>query len=467
MSTFWQRYPVFILLLPLVAYIIAADALGWPLWGRQNAAPVPTDTTLCWSFLVSEQPLEHAKTKSTETAGVLLYMRKDSTRPAPQMGDSIRVCARLRDPEVFGRFDYPSYLRRKGISAIGYAGKEDWQVIAHTPPHGPRHWQQVLTRRLAQILGSDKEYGTVAALTLGWRDDLDDDIRLAFQRAGAMHVLAVSGLHTGILMSVLWMLLTGFGKWRPLYEQRGRICLLYLTLCILLWLYAALTGWSPSVVRSVLMASIGALAVVTRRQAISINTIALAALIILTFRPSDLFAVGFQLSFAAVTAIILFTSSELYIMLQPPTMNWWMKPIRWVVDLMLISLAAWLGTLPLTLLYYGQTATYFLMTNLIVIPAATVLVSLTLALLTIGWLPLIGTALGWVVKWAAWSMNTAVGWIEHLPGSTLSFDISGWMAMGMYGFMLSAYLTMHRNRLRYLIPAAASCAVFILTYYHS
>ena len=148
-------------------------------------------------------------------------------------------------------------------------------------------------------------------------------------------------------------------------------------------------------------------------------------------------------------------------------MNWWMKPIRWVVDLLLISLAAWLGTLPLTLLYYGQTATYFLMTNLIVIPAATVLVSLTLVLLTIGWLPLIGTALGWVVKWAAWSMNTAVGWIEHLPGSTISFDISEWMAIGMYGFMLSAYLTMHRNRLRYLIPAAASCAVFILSYYHS
>ena len=465
MSTIWQRYPALILLLPLVGFILVADRQGWPLWGQDHYNPVPSDTTWSWSLLIREAPAEHERTWSVESEGILLYLQKDSMRPAPKMGDSLRVTARLQAPQSLGRFDYPLYLRRKGITATAYASRDDWHVYAFTPPRGPRHWQQILIERLASFLGSGAEYGTVAALTLGWRDDLDPDIRLAFQRAGAMHVLAVSGLHTGIVMSVLWFILTGFSLYPPLYEQRAHVTLLQVALCSLLWLYAGLTGWTPSVVRSVLMATIVGLAIIVRRQAMSLNTIALAALLILVVRPYDLFSVGFQLSFAAVTSIVLYTTGELRPYILPSHRHKWQKPLRWVVDLIGVSLAAWAGTLPLTLYYYSQTATCFLVTNLIVIPLATVLVSLTFALLTVGWIHPVGIALGWCVEMTAMGLNRSVQWLEQLPGAYVQWTISPGMAVCMYVFLISAILTIRRSRLLWLMPAAGACGVFIMLYY--
>ena len=466
MSGFWQRYPVFLLLLPLVAFILLADRLDLHLWGQPYAgAKFPVDTTVCRVFEVQAIPSERAKTWRIETDGALLYLQKDSTRPDPRLGDSLLVCARMRRPEVIGGFDYPRYLSRQGISAIGYAPSDSWQLTGHRPPHGPRLWQWVLKERLAELLGADTAYGIVAALTLGWREDLDDDTRRGFQRAGAMHVLAVSGLHTGILMSVLWLLLTGFGFWKPLYEERGKMILLYLILCGLLWLYAGLTGWTPSVVRSVVMACVASVAVLARRQAVSLNSVAMAALLILTVRPYDLFSVSFQLSFAAVTAIVLLSSGPLYKRLRLKKNHWWKTVLQWVIDLMLVSLAAWVGTLPLTLLYYSQASVYFLLTNLFVIALAYLLVTLTLALLTIGWIAPVGCALAYVVRGAANGMNLVVHWVEQLPGSTFMFAVSPAMAVCMYAFMIAGLLAVRQGKLLWLVPAGAACIGFVILYY--
>lgn len=465
MSQFLQHYPVFLLLLPLVVFILIADASGWHLWGQSCSETQPTDTTICRQILIQEIPAERAKTWRLESEGTLLYLRKDSTRPAPQLGDSLRVCAAMRAPSPIGSFDYPRYLRRKGISAIGYAAAEDWQVTGYRQMHGPRIWQLRLKERLAELLGTNSAYGIVAALTLGWREDLDDDTRHSFQRAGAAHILAVSGLHTGILMSVLMMLLTGFGLWQPLYDERKKITLLTLSVCGLLWLYAALTGWTPSVVRSVVMACVAGVAVIARRKPVSLNSVALAALLILTVRPYDLFSVSFQLSFAAVTAIVLLTSSELYQDLRLRKNRWWKRPVQYILDLGLISLAAWLGTLPLSLVYYGYGTSYFLLTNMIVIPAAFVLVTLTLAMLTIGWMGPVGYGLARLVRYATDAMNSAVQWVEELPGATFQLDVTPGMAVCMYVFMLSALLTIRKESLWWLVPAGAACGGFIVLHY--
>ena len=464
MSGFWQRFPVLMLLLPLVAFILLADSLGLRLWQGPNDDRLPMDTTLTWLFLIDDVPTERAKTWRIESGAALFYLQKDSTRPAPRLGDSIRIVTRLRIPEPLGTFDYPRYLRRQGITATGYVRAEDWQVTAHTPPHGPTYWQEVLKDRLAELIGQDQAFATVAALSLGWREDLDDDTRRRFQRSGAMHVLAVSGLHTGILMSVLWLLLTGFCLWKPLYEERLWSTLCYGLLCAMLWLYAALTGWTPSVVRSVVMITIASLAVVVHRQATTLNSIALAALLILTIRPYDLFSVSFQLSFAAVTAIVLMIQGPLYRALRLRRNRWWKVPIQWVIDLCMVSVAAWVGTLPLTLVYYGQAASYFLITNMMVIPLAYLLVSCSLALLTIGWLNPVGYTLAAVVRALAEGMNSAVGWVEQLPGAVFRFPVTPMMAVCMYAFMLSAILTFRRSLL-WLIPAAAACIGFIVLYY--
>jgi competence protein ComEC len=465
MSGFWQRYPVLLLLLPLVAFILLADSLGLRLWQRLPDDRLPADTTLAWQFRLDEVPAVRAKTWRMQSGGVLLYLQKDSTRPAPRLGDSLRVVARLRRPEAIGSFDYPRYLSRQGIGVTAYVPARDWQVTAYTPPHGPRHWQEVLKDRLAFLLGHDRAYASVAALSLGWREDLDDDTRQRFQRSGAMHVLAVSGLHTGILMSVLWLLLTGFGLWKPFYEERLKNVLLYGALCALLWFYAALTGWTPSVVRSVVMVCIASLAVLLHRPATSLNSVALAALLILTVRPYDLFSLSFQLSFAAVTAIVLMVQSPWFMAIRLRRNRWWKALLQWVIDLWLISLAAWVGTLPIALVYFGQAAAYFLLTNLLVIPLAYLLVTLTLALLTIGWIEPVGNALAAVVRALAEGMNSAVGWVEQLPGAVFRFPVTPMMAVCMYAFMLCAVLTFRRRNLLWLVPAAAACIGFVVLHY--
>lgn len=165
-----------------------------------------------------------------------------------------------------------------------------------------------------------------------------------------------------------------------------------------------------------------------------------------------------------MTAIVLMIQGPLYRALRLRRNHWWKAPIQWVIDLCMVSIAAWVGTLPLTLVYYGQAASYFLITNMMVIPLAYLLVSCSLALLTIGWLNPVGYALAAVVRALAEGMNSAVGWVEQLPGAVFRFPVTPMMAVCMYAFMLSAILTFRRSLL-WLIPAAAACIGFIVLYY--
>ena len=274
--------------------------------------------------------------------------------------------------------------------------------------------QHRLVERYREVGITGNELGTLAALTLGYREELDPGVRQSFQRAGAAHVLAVSGLHTGIIYGVLWMLLTGFGLWKPLYEQKWRRRVLSIVIIVAIWCYALLTGLTPSVVRSVIMVTILQAAYMCYRNPLSLNSVAAAAFLILMVRPTDLYSVSFQLSFAAVTAILIICPKAIHI----PIYNRWVsKTVNWAVNLMMVSIAAQLGTMPFTLYYFRQCSNYFLLTNMVVIPLATGITMLAFALLTVGWIPGVGEVFGFAIKWLVWGLNTVVGWIEGLPGA--------------------------------------------------
>ena len=296
--------------------------------------------------------------------------------------------------------------------------KPDRYAVSRQPAN---ELQTALYGRLQAAGLQGNELATVGALTLGYKQELDPQLKKLFQASGAAHVLAVSGLHTGIIYGVLIWLLTFGGRLKPQYENRiGRWCL-SLVVIAAMWGYAWLTGMTPSVVRAVLMVSVYEIGRMAYRQAFSLNTVATAAFIILVVRPTDLWSVSFQLSFAATAAIIILCSGFTYIRF---------PALRYLITVLLVSLAAQLGTLPLTMYYFGQFSNYFLLTNLIVLPLATLLVPCGLLTVAFGgcWA---GLALGRITGWLAGLMNHAVGWIEHLPGSTTQVQIDAVM-VGIY-----------------------------------
>ena len=194
-----------------------------------------------------------------------------------------------------------------------------------------------------------------------------------------MHILAVSGLHTGIVWGLIVWLLTLGGLAKPLCEQRVWQAILTTVTLIALWTYAFVTGLSPSVMRSALMVTIVEVGWLFRRNVVGMNTLAAAAVIILLIRPLTLWSVSFQLSFAAVASLILVGS-----WLQQHTILRG-KLRQYIGGLLIMSFAAQIGTLPLTLHYFGQTSNYFALTNLVVVPAAFLRLLMGVAALALSW----------------------------------------------------------------------------------
>lgn len=292
----------------------------------------------------------------------------------------------------------------------------------------PNALQTILYQRLTDGGLSGDELATVGALTLGYKEDLDKELKHHFQASGAAHVLAVSGLHTGIIYGLLLALMTIGGRYKPLYENWLGRCLVSGIIILCMWGYAWLTGMTPSVVRAVLMVTIFEVGRMLYRQAFSINTVAAAAVLILLVHPQDLWSVSFQLSFAATAAIILMANGE--------WTKWRMSKIpKYILGILIVSLAAQLGTMPITMYYFHQFSCYFLLTNLIVLPLASLLVPCGLVSIALG-----GSVAGiWFSKvtWAlSWAMNHSVAWIESLPGCTVSAQINGYMIILYYVLLL-------------------------------
>ena len=432
-------------MLALLTLVVAALLL-FAYTGRPNllyqTECATIDSLRTYAFVLTGAPRETSRCWRYETQQrVLLYLRRDSTVAPPQAGDTVIAHTRIRRGGTIGSFDYGLYLRRQGIIGTAYAGRYI-HLPSAAPPRPPL--QQRLYRRLAAAGLQGDELATTAALTLGYKEDLDPSLKHRFQASGAAHVLAVSGLHTGIIYALLLALLTLGGRYKPLFENRLHGAVLSLILIAALWCYAWLTGLTPSVVRCAVMLTIVEIGRMIRRPAVSLNTIAAAAVLILFVRPLDLWSIGFQLSFAATAAIVVL-ARDFEPMLRRLQWRGTMGIVAsWVIGLLIVSIAAQLGTLPITMGTFGQVSNYFLLTNLIVLPVTTLLVPCGLATVALGgcWL---GRMIGYATYGLAWLMNHSVTWIESLPGSVTYVHSNGLMAALLYAALGMGWLTVHKS----------------------
>ncbi|MBR3407616.1 MAG: ComEC/Rec2 family competence protein [Paludibacteraceae bacterium] len=479
----WLRtHPMWVLLIPLIGGLLLCRFYQWPVSLQSDTEFAYLDSTHIYRTVVRDYPSPRRRTQRVEAEllsledsltiplhrRVYLYVATDSAGRAAglRMGDTLLVRTQVRRGGMLGRFRYGDYLRMQGLVGTAYVPAHAWLRIGQNEKKWhPRAWQHGLSQRLRQMRFAPRELGTLEALTLGYKEDIDPDVKRSFQTSGAAHVLAVSGLHTGIVYMVLWLLLTGFGRWKPLYEETRRRVALSLLVIAGLWGYALLTGMTASVVRSALMLTIVQIGYMCRRNAVSMNTLATAAFILLLLRTRDLFSVGFQLSFAAVGAILLLVPlMQSYLPRRVSRREWINSAWRYVATgLIVVSVAAWLGTMPLMTYYYGYVSNYFLLTNLIVLPLASVAVTGGFLCLLLGTVPVLGTAICRLTEGVIWIMNSTTGWIESLPGSQTALHISPLMVVLLYSAIVCGALALQR-KLWWAIPCAACLAGFCYEY---
>ena len=345
-----------------------------------------------------------------------LYVLKEAKKKVRPYGSYLYVSGNLfevrssKNPMVF---DYAKYLSRQQIYHQSYVADAAileidtaWIFTIRALAFQMRNKAKDLFQNQITDIQSR---AVVVALVLGVKDYLDQELKSAYATSGTMHVLAVSGLHLGIIFLMLGFLLKPL---RNIYLGRY-----YYGIGIILglWLYAFITGLAPSVMRAATMFSILALSEMNHRTSNIYNSIALTAFVLLLIDPNMIYAVSFQLSFIAVTGIVIYF---------PMFYNCWAikNPVGdYFWALICTSLAAQIATLPITIFYFHQLPTYFLLSNLWVVPSAFVILIVAVVLLVISlFSDPSHLYIGWVLEHLIGFMNVYVIWIEQLPYSKIS-----------------------------------------------
>ncbi|MEG1586358.1 MAG: ComEC/Rec2 family competence protein [Bacteroidales bacterium] len=319
---------------------------------------------------------------------VLLYLPKDSVTTLLQCGDLLIGSGSLRKIKNNGNpeeFNFARYMRHKRIF---YAASLYSYTHQKAPPSVNLSQRALVARNyllshLKPLIYDPQAFIFLSAITLGDRQDLLPETRADFSRSGISHILAVSGLHTGIIFLLIMVLLS------PL-RLFGLKRMVYTAAVLLMWGYAFLTGLSPSVIRAVCMISILLAGKILNEDSNSLNTLFITAFFMLLIHPGYLFDVGFQLSFLAVLSILIYYPALRQLI---PFSGIGKK----ITDLLAVTVSAQILVLPISLYYFHLLPIWFLPANIIIIPLLTpfmLLAFITMALSMIGLeLPLLGNIL--------------------------------------------------------------------------
>lgn len=382
---------------------------------------------VCYEAVVLSEPVRRGKVMRFDMAvlqsqGRPLFVkaqliRDTLTRRYNQIhvGDGLRAVSTLEAPRPWpaATFDYVRWLHLHGFSAQTLLLPSCWQK-AHVSLQPLGWWsrlvlrarkarQQLLWRYRQWQIGGD-EAAVVAALSLGDKSGLSQRLRDDYNRAGVAHVLALSGLHLGILCGLFSLFSRRrYGRWLP-----------SLLTLVCAWSFALLTGLSPSVVRAALLLSLYSLFSLARRGQHPVSALVATVMLMVLVRPLLVYDLGFQLSVLAVLSIHLFLP-----ILDPAGASrrggWWRRAARRLWTFASLSIAAQIGTAPLVAYAFGSLPTYFLLSNLVAVPCATVLLYLVVLLFLSAPLPVVQALVAQVVVWVARTMSEVLHWVSSLP----------------------------------------------------
>lgn len=352
-----------------------------------------------------------AVNEQTTIGKSLIYIEKTPRSLHIKYGDILYLQGNFVDVVPNGNpkeFDYSRYLRIHNVTHQSYVRDNEWGQVHYAGNAfftGIYNLREYLGGVLDKSGMSENNLMVARALILGEKSSLDRETLRTFSSAGAMHVLAVSGLHVGIVMLLFSFLL------KPIKRlPKGRLLfVLLVVLCI--WFYALITGMSSSVLRAAVMFSFVIVGKELERENSVYQSIMVSAFILILIEPLIIFQVGFQLSYLAVLGIVF---------LQPKIYNlfytkYYLLDKVWQISS--VSIAAQLATFPLGLYYFHQFPNFFMISNLIVIPLAFAILIMGMVYFAFFWIPGLGYMCFLLLDGLLTVLNKGVKWVEELPYS--------------------------------------------------
>jgi competence protein ComEC len=380
------------------------------------------DEPLPWTTERTRLLLEVERVEGEARSG-LVQLAAYGVTPALAAGQRLAVRARLDRPLGFrnpGTFDYAERLLRRGITVVGSARGEEIVALDEPDPPWPARVKSRAVAAMREAL-PPVSAALLAGLLLGERTELPRDVDAAFRRAGVYHVLAVSGFNVALVASTVWALLT-------LARAPRRAAALGALIVVVA--FAVVVGAQPSVLRATLMAVLVLAAQLLEREASVLNSLALAALVIMAVRPADLHDPGFQLSFAATAGLVL----------APMPRNRFAAAVA-------VSAAAQLAVLPIGLAHFNQISTIGVLANLGVVPLAGLATVLGLVALAAD--AVSATVAGWLFS-TTWPLLIALRGVvaaaAAIPGAVVHVPAPGLAAIACYVGALGLGLAAWRLR---------------------
>lgn len=408
---------------------------------------------------LSEVSIVYHNNKAKKVKGkAVLYFRKDSLPPAVTYGDIILVNKQLQEIKNAGNpggFDYKRYALFNGITHQLFVQSKDYKKLNRSETS--YFWKQMyhvkgyILKTIRTYIKGDMESSVAEALLIGYRDDLDRDLVQAYSNTGVVHVIAISGMHLGLIYVLLLFLL------KPMERFKRMKLFKTILVIVLLWLFSLLTGAGASVLRAVIMFSFIAGADLFKRKGNIYNSMAASAFVLLCYNPFLLWDVGFQLSYAAVLSIVLFMK---------PIYHWFSiqnKLLDQLWQLNGVTLAAQILTLPLCIYHFHQAPTLFLISNLIAVPLSTFILYGLILLMAFSFVPLLanifGIAATVLLKW----MNQFILWIDHFTFSVVDgINLHPIQTILLYSFIAATGIWLIQKR-----PTALKWSLGILCLFFS
>ncbi len=381
---------------------------------------------------------------------IIAYFALDTNSVHLRYGNQLLLQSTIRQipppPNPMG-FDAANYYAQQHIYHQTYIPTAHWQITKKENgswlTYQLQAIQSYLRQTLKQYIKGENEQAVAIALLLGAKDELSQDIKNAYADTGAMHILAVSGMHVGIVVGMLLWLLTRLG----ITNSKRKKLRLFLALATL-WAFVLLTGAAASVLRAATMFSFILIGQALGRQINIYNSLAASAFLLLCYNSSLIYQVGFQLSYLALIGIVYYHPKIYRLFYFEHTI------LDKLWSGLAVSLAAQLATLPVGLYYFHQFPVFFWLSGIVVTVAAGVLLLLGIALLALSWIPILSTLLGTLLYYALWAMNSLIFLIQKLPAAVWEgFWLQSWEVYVGYGvLMLFTYTILSRQLKHSLLP---------------
>ena len=390
---------------------------------------------------------------------VLLYFKKDSLPPSLSYGSQIIFVKPLQPITNSGNpgsFNYQRFNAFKDIYHQCFLQGADYKSSGIVNKSDFRQWlfnlQFAVNNALKKYIVAEREQGVAEALLIGYRDDLDKNLVQAYSNTGVVHIIAISGLHLGMIYGTLLLFFKLFKK------QRWTLWVKPLVILSVLWIFSLVAGAAPSILRSAVMFTFILAGESLGKKLTIYNTLAASAFTLLILNPFALWDVGFQLSYAAVLSIILFMK---------PVFGWLYfknKLLRGIWQLNAVTLSAQILTVPIVCFHFHQFPNLFLISNFIVVPLSSIILfgELIICLFSSIFAPVAAFA-GMITEKLLWMMNAFIVRINNLSFAvTDNIQLNIIETILLYGCIIAASFWLMRKNNTARSIAVAFCLCFLV-----